>query len=64
MTLSRSAFHVRLPSHEPLKMTPLPDGLWQHVSVDFCEVAGHYVLVAMDDYSRFPEVEIVHSTSA
>ena len=52
------------PSREPLKMTPLPDGPWQHVSVDFCEVAGHYVLVVIDDYSRFPEVDIVHSTSA
>ena len=51
-------------SREPLKMTPLPEGPWQHVSVDFCEVAGHYVLVVNDDYSNFPEVEIVHSTSA
>ena len=45
-------------------MTPLPDGPWQQVSIDFCEVAGHYVLVVIDDYSRFPEVETVHSTSA
>jgi len=52
------------PSREPLKITPLPDGPWQQVSIDFCEVAGHYVLVVIDDYSRFPEVEIVHSTSA
>ena len=52
------------PSREPLKMTPLPDGPWQQVSIDFCEVAGHYVLVVIDDYSRFPEVEIVHSNSA
>ena len=34
------------------------------MSIDFCEVAGHYGLVVTDDYSRFPEVEIVHSTSA
>ena len=52
------------PSWERLKMTPLPDGPWQQVSIDFCEVAGLYVLVVSDDYSRFPEVEIVHSTSA
>ena len=45
-------------------MTPLPDGPWQQVSIAFCEVAGHYVLVVIDDYSRFPEVEIVYSTSA
>ena len=44
-------------SHDPLKMTPLPD-----VNVDFCEVVGHHVLVVINDYSRFPEVEIVHST--
>ena len=52
------------PSRELLKMTPLPDGPWQQVSIDFCEVAGHYVLVVIDDYSRLPEVEIVHLTSA
>lgn len=38
------------PSREPLKMTPLPDGPWQQVSIDFCEVAGHYVLEVIDDY--------------
>ena len=37
---------------------------WREVSIDFCDVAGHYVLVVIDDYSRFPEVEVVHSTSA
>lgn len=34
------------------------------MSIDFYEVAEHYALVAIDDYSIFPEVEIVHSTSA
>ena len=51
-------------SREPLKMTPLPDGPWEQVSIDFCEVSGRYVLVVVDDYSSFPQVEIVHSTSA
>ena len=51
-------------SREPLQMTPLPHGPWEQVSIDFCEVSGHYVLVVIDDYSRFPEIEIVHSTSA
>ena len=39
-------------SHEPLKMTPLPNGPWEQVSIDFCEVSGHYllVLVVIDDF--------------
>ena len=51
-------------SREPLQMTPLPNEPWEQVSIDFCEVAGYYFLVVIDDYSRFPEMEIVHSTSA
>ncbi|KAK3092457.1 hypothetical protein FSP39_003031 [Pinctada imbricata] len=51
---------------EPLKMSPLPDSPWNEVSVDFCGPfpSGDYLLVVIDDYSRYPEVEIVHSTSA
>ena len=51
--------------HEPLKMSPLPDGPWQEISIDFCGPfpTGEYLLVAVDDYSRFPEVKIMHSTS-
>ena len=33
------------------------------MSIDLCEVAGHYVLVVIDGYSRFPEVGIVRSAS-
>ena len=52
------------PSRETLKMTQLPCGPWHQVSVDFCEVAGLYVLVVIHDYPRFPDIEIVHSTAA
>ena len=45
-------------------MTQLPCSPWHQVSIDFCEVAGLYVLVVIDDYSRFPNIEIVHSTAA
>ena len=45
-------------------MTQLPCGTWHQVSVDFCEVAGLYVLVVINDYPRFPDIEIVHSTAA
>ena len=53
-------------SREPLQMTQLPDYTWQRVSVDFCRPfpSGHYILVVMDDYSRYPALEILTSTSA
>ena len=47
-------------------MTPLPDGPWKEVTVDFTGpfAGGEYLLVITDEYSRFPEVEIVYSTFA
>ena len=52
--------------NEPAQMTKLPDEAWQEVSMDFSGPypGGEYLLVVMDDYSRFPELEIVYSTSA
>ena len=55
-----------LPDHpQPLQMTPLPPKPWHTVNVDFCGPfpTGEYLLVVIDAYSRFPEVEIVHSTA-
>ena len=51
---------------EPLQMTKLPEGPWKEVSADFCGPfkTGEYLLVVIDEYSRFPEVEIVMSTSS
>ena len=51
---------------EPLKMTPLPIGPWKEVSIDFAGPypSGEYIMVVIDEYSRFPEVEILTSTSA
>ena len=53
-------------SREPLQITPLPDGPWKDVAVDFTGpfAGGEYLLVVIDEYSRFPEVEIVYSISA
>ena len=47
--------------HEPLRMTDLPDGPWDKVSVDFCGpiASGDLALV----YARYPVVEFVGSTS-
>ncbi|GFS05241.1 transposon Ty3-G Gag-Pol polyprotein [Elysia marginata] len=51
---------------ELLKMTPLPEPAWEEISVDFAGPfpTGEYLLIMVDDYSRFPEVKILYSTSA
>jgi len=51
---------------EPLKMSKLPDAPWKEVSTDFCGPFGTdtYLLVVIDEYSRFPEVEIIRSLTA
>ena len=51
---------------EPLKPRQLPGGPWKEISIDFLGPlpSGDMLLVAIDNYSRFPEVEIISSTSA
>ena len=51
---------------EPLQMSNLPDAPWTEISMDFCGPFpnGCYLMVVMDEYSRFPIVEIIHSLSA
>ena len=51
---------------DPLQMSPLPPAPWHTVNIDFCGPfpTGEYLLVVIDAYSRYPEVEIVHSTAA
>lgn len=51
---------------EPLKMNTLPPSPWHTVHIDFCGPFpdGQYLLVVIDAYSKFPEVELVNSTSA
>ncbi|GFO01889.1 transposon ty3-g Gag-Pol polyprotein, partial [Plakobranchus ocellatus] len=51
---------------DPLHMSPLPKRPWDELSVDFAGPfpTGEHLLIVIDDYSRFPEVEIVNSTSA
>ena len=50
---------------EPLQMTELPEKKWHEVSVDHVGPFpdGKHILVIIDDYSRFPIVEVVKSTS-
>jgi len=52
--------------NEPLKMSPCPKAEWSELSADFLGPlpTGEYLLVVHDEYSRFPVVEIIHSTSS
>ena len=51
---------------EPLRMSKMPDYAFQEVSLDFCGPFpdGKYLLVVIDEYSRFPLVEILTSISS
>ena len=51
---------------EPLMLTELPLGKWQHLSLDLLGsmLTGEYMLVVIDHYSRYYEVEILMSISA
>src|ERR1043165_4384482 len=49
---------------EPLKMSELPAGPWQNVSIDFATVQGQYLMVMYDEYSRFPVVDLISSLTA
>ena len=62
----QAANHDPKPMCEPLQMSPLPLGPWQELSIDFCGPfpSGGYLLDVTDDFSRYPEVEILRSTSA
>ena len=61
----KSSHAVRVWSREPLLMSPLPKAPWSEVSMDFSELPNsEYLLIITDDYSRYPVVETVKSTSA
>lgn len=51
---------------EPLNMTPLPKSPWSELSIDFGGPfpSGESILVVIDDYSRYPEVEIMSTITA
>lgn len=58
---------VGTPNHpEPMKRTTLPPGPWQDLAIDFMGPlpSGHSLLVIVDYYSRFYEVEIMKKTTA
>lgn len=52
---------------EPLRPTEIPDNPWENLSIDFIgpfNDNNDYVMVIMDDQSRFPEIAFITSTSA
>ena len=51
--------------YEPLKMSPLPSGPWEEVCVDFHGPVGNgeYIMVLIDEYSRFPIIKIISTTA-
>ncbi|PIK34808.1 hypothetical protein BSL78_28364 [Apostichopus japonicus] len=52
-------------TREPIQMSALPTHPWKEVSIDFSDLpTGEHLLVIIDDYSRFPVVEILTSTSS
>ena len=64
--LACQAATVKKNNSDPPKMSILPGGVWQEVSVDFWGPTpdGDYVLLLVDEYSRYPVAELVRSTSA
>ena len=51
---------------EPMEITPTEDIPWYHVGIDFLGLipnSDQYLLVVIDTYTNFSEVEILHSTS-
>ena len=62
----QAAKHDPKPVSEPLQMSPLPQGQSQELSMDFGGPFPNedYLLVVTDDFSRYPEVAILRSTSA
>ena len=52
-------------TEEPIKPSIIPSRPWEEICVDFGGPYpdGHYNLVAVDKRTRYPEVEIVNSTS-
>ena len=50
---------------QPFKMSRMPNGPWDELSIDFYGplANGKYLLVVVDDFSRYPVVKIINSTS-
>lgn len=54
------------PRPEPLRMTEMPDKPWKHLAIDFMGPlpSGDNLLVTVDYFSRFVEIDIMRSIEA
>ena len=50
----------------PIQNMPMPDRVWQTLNIDSLGPLpnGYYIFVIIDQRSRYPDVEFVHSTAA
>ncbi|CAB4019573.1 Retrovirus-related Pol poly from transposon [Paramuricea clavata] len=62
----QAATQGTMPKPEPLNMTPLPKAPCCEIAIDFVGPfpSGEVLLVVIDEFSRFPQVKILHSTTA
>ena len=52
-------------NREPLQMSKLPAGPWLELSCDLMDLPnGKYVVILVDDYSRYPMIEILNSATS
>ena len=49
---------------EPLKPYPIPERPWQQVATDLFQWGGKDYLLLVDRYSGYPEIALLHSTTA
>ena len=50
---------------EPVRSTKLPEGPWTDIAIDLVEIpGGNHLLVAVDNYTRWPEVILLKKTDA
>lgn len=56
---------VSEPNFQPMTRIAMPDGPWLKLAIDFTEITtGVHLLVVVDYFSRYPEIEIMTTTTA